>query len=57
MAQIAEQFVVFKVSKLVKGSGNVSVLDAETVTALEQVVSDAVAQIDPGAVVEVEAGE
>lgn len=62
MAQVAEQFVIFKVSKLVKGSGSGSgdlqvVLDAETVNTLEQVFAEAVSEIEPGAVVEIEPGE
>lgn len=55
MAQVAEQFVVFKVSKLVKGNNaDVQVLDPETVGTLEQVFAEAVSEIDPGAVVEIE---
>ena len=57
MAKIAEQYVIFKVSKLVKGNADVEILDQDAVSALEQVVSEAIGQIDSAAIVEMASSE
>jgi hypothetical protein len=55
MAQVVEQFLVFKVSKLVRGTADgVEVLDTESKLAIEALLADTLSQIDPTAIIELE---
>jgi hypothetical protein len=54
MASVKEQYLVVKLSKLVKSDSATNVLPDEAIAAIEQLIEQSVAQIDGSVVVEIE---